>query len=148
MKKIDYIGDVDTWRNTFTFSIPITIRFSETDMFGHMNNISPFIYFEQARIEFMKTAGLLLGSSDDSSGVPVVGDLQCDYLRQLYFDDNIDVYVKAESIGTTSVELHYMVVNEQQELCLTGRGRLVFIHADTGKPAPLNVDLKNHLKSL
>ena len=148
MKKIDYIYDVDEWQNAFSFSIPVTIRFSETDMFGHMNNVSPFIYFEQARIEFMKAAGLLLGDGDAGSGVPVVGDLQCDYHKQLYFDDVIHVYVKAHSIGTTSTDLHYLVVDDEQNLSLTGRGRLVFVNPATGKPVPLRSDMKEKLKSL
>lgn len=146
MKKIAYIADFAEWRNSFTFYIPITIRFSETDMFGHMNNVSPFIYFEAARIEFMKAAGIMLRGVDRS--VPVVADLQCDYHKQLYFDDEIDVYVKADSIGTTSTDIHYMVVNEKQVVCLTARGRLVFINATTGKPVSLNQDMKQKLESL
>ena len=148
MKKIDYIHDFKEWQQTFTFSIPVTVRFSETDMFGHMNNVSPFIYFEQARIEFMKEAGMLLNNTNDPGTVPVVGDLQCNYLKQLYFDDKIHVYVKADSIGTTSTDLHYMIVNEYQDICLTGRGRLVFIDPGTGKPVPLNTDMKEKLQSL
>ncbi|WP_369678806.1 acyl-CoA thioesterase [Planococcus faecalis] len=35
-------------------SAPVQVRFSETDMFGHVNNTVPIAYFEFARIEFMK----------------------------------------------------------------------------------------------
>ncbi|HLQ70315.1 MAG TPA: thioesterase family protein [Bacillota bacterium] len=147
MKNVAYIEEPVSWQNSFRFFIPITIRFSETDMFGHMNNVSPFIYFEQARIELLKEAGVLLDDGDNS-GVPVVGDLQCDFHKQLYFDDKVRIYVKAQNIGTTSIDIHYMAVNESEEVCLTGRGRLVFINASTGKPVPLISNVKQKLKML
>lgn len=146
MKKIGYINDFDKWRSSFTFYIPITIRFSETDMFGHMSNVSSFIYFEQARIEFLKAAGVELNKNSD--GLPVVSDLECDYHQQLYFDDTLYIYVKAHQVGTTSMDLHYMALNENKEICLTGRGRLVFVKPDTGSPTPLNDKIKERFKTL
>lgn len=147
MKRVDYIEDLNVWRHSFRFSIPVNVRFSETDMFGHMNNVSPFIYFEEARIEFMKAAGMEM-RRDGESAVPIVGDLQCDYHQQLYFDDALCVYVKAHQIGTTSIDIHYMVLNEDETICLTARGRLVFIEAATGKPVPLSPVMKQSMQSL
>ncbi|WP_253291243.1 acyl-CoA thioesterase [Virgibacillus proomii] len=57
--RISYIEDLNQWRSTFLFSIPVTVRFSETNLFGHMNNIAAFIYLEQVRIEFLKPVGIL-----------------------------------------------------------------------------------------
>src|SRR5699024_12819649 len=74
--KYSYIEDMKEWRSEFQFYIPVKIRFSETDMFGHMNNVSPFIYFEEARIDFMKHVGIFNLSTDPAS-VPIVADLQC-----------------------------------------------------------------------
>ena len=56
--KASYIEDFDQWKREFTFSAPVQVRFSETDMFGHVNNTVPIAYFEFARIEFMKEMGL------------------------------------------------------------------------------------------
>jgi acyl-CoA thioester hydrolase len=52
MKKINYIDEFTEWEETFTFSHSIKVRFSETDMFGHLNNTVPFVYFEEERIQF------------------------------------------------------------------------------------------------
>src|SRR5690625_1906664 len=123
MSRYSYIEDFDTWRNEFSLYINVKIRFSETDMFGHMNNVSPFIYFEEARIEFMKNVGIF-SLSNESTTFPVVADLQCDYQAQVFFDDTIKLYVKADSIGNTSMDIHYMAVNQMDKVCFTGRGRL------------------------
>ncbi|WP_217586897.1 acyl-CoA thioesterase [Lentibacillus saliphilus] len=144
MKSIAYIENMATWREEFSFSIPIKIRFSETDMFGHVNNVSAFTYFEEARIEFLKSLNLF-SKETEQNGVPVVADLQCDYHKQMYFDDRINVYVKAHQVGTTSVDLHYMAINAVDAICLTGRGRLVYVNRHTGKPVPLNDDVKRLL---
>lgn len=142
MRKISYIEDFEGWRKEFTFSIPIRIRFSETDMFGHVNNISPFIYFEEARIEYLKSVGIFSKDTNatKTEGIPIVADLQCDYLKQLFFQDSLQMYVKAVHVGKTSFDIHYMGVNQNHDVCITGRGRIVYINPNTGKPLALGED--------
>lgn len=143
MKHISYIKDFESWKKAFNFYTEIKVRFSETDMFGHMNNVSAFIYFEQARIEFLNEMGFSLQS--DYEGIPIVADLQCDYINQIYFNDTLKVYVKANNIGTSSIDLHYMVTNELEEICLTGRGTLVYIDQKHHKPIPIPHEMKEKL---
>lgn len=133
MRNISYIDNFESWKDDFYFYSTIPIRFSETDMFGHVNNVSPFIYFEQARIEFLSEIGIFTEEASQST-IPVVADLQCDYLEQLYFGDILKLYVKANSVGTTSIDIHYLGVNKEGQPCLTGRGRLVNIDVTSGKP--------------
>lgn len=139
--KYSYIEDMKEWRSEFQFYILVKIRFSETDMFGHMNNVSPFIYFEEARIDFMKHVGIFNLSTDPAS-VPIVADLQCDYQKQVYFDDHLKLYVKVDNVGNSSMDIHYMAVNQQEEICFTGRGKIVNINPGTGKPIPLTDEVK------
>src|SRR5690625_5478329 len=83
-------------------------------MFGHMNNVSAFTYFEQARIEFLAHIGFSL-EDKDIQGVPIVADLQCDFHRQIFFDEELKVYVKANHVGTSSIDIHYMVINPDRK---------------------------------
>ncbi|AIF43273.1 thioesterase family protein [Virgibacillus sp. SK37] len=147
MTKIAYIEDMEQWRLEFSFSIPISIRFSETDMFGHVNNVSPFIYFEEARIEFLKSLGLF-ASTSNKKAIPIVGDLQCNYLKQMFFNQKIQLYVKVHYVGNSSIDLHYMAIDESEEIALTGRGRLVFVHPESGKPVPLEQSIKEKLTNV
>ncbi|HLR53792.1 MAG TPA: thioesterase family protein [Pseudogracilibacillus sp.] len=139
--KFSYIEDMKVWRQEFQFYIPIKIRFSETDMFGHMNNVSPFIYFEEARIDFMKHVGIFNLSTEPES-VPIVADLQCDYQKQVYFDEHLKLYVKVDNVGNSSMDIHYMALNQQEDICFTGRGKIVNINPTTGKPIPLTEEVK------
>lgn len=145
MRKTSYIEDFQKWKEGFNFSIDIPIRFSETDMFGHVNNVSPFIYFEQARIEYLKSLGLFT-MLDGEDSVPIVADLQCDYLQEIFFGETIQVFVKTASIGKSSLDLHYMAKKKEDgTVCLTGRGRLVNVNPLSGKPVLLTESQRNKL---
>ncbi|MEK3807726.1 MULTISPECIES: acyl-CoA thioesterase [unclassified Metabacillus] len=145
MNKIPYITmPLQEWKDTFAFHHPLKVRFSETDMFGHMNNTAPIAYFEEARIEFFKHAGLMENwLKKDGELIPVVADIQCDYIRQVFFDEELLLYVKAASVGNSSAELHYCAVNKKREVCFTGRGTVVQISKYNGKSVPfLNAEKK------
>lgn len=148
MKNIDYIDNFEQWFNSFSCSYPVKVRFSETDAFGHLNNTKVFIYFEEGRIEFFKEIGLMQQwLAQQSEAIPVTSDLQCNYLRQVYFDDRLQVLVKIASIGETSFDLHYLIKNQDGDVCVTGRGRMVQVHKKTGKPEVWDEKLKKKLQS-
>lgn len=137
MAKINYIENFSAWEKEFSFSYPVKVRFSETDMFGHLNNTVPFTYFEQARIEFFKHIGFMQDwVKPENETIPVVADLQCDFLRQVFFDEELKIHVKANRVGTSSVDLHYLGLNEAGAPCFTGRGTMVQISKETGKGVP------------
>lgn len=146
MALIGYITSMPEWEREFTFYYSVKVRFSETDMYGHLNNTVPFTYFELARIEFFKEIGFM-GDwlKPGNPEIPVVADLQCDFLKQVFFDEELRIYVKANKVGSSSVDLHYMGKNKVGEICFTGRGTMVQISRETGKGAPWTVEMKNLL---
>lgn len=135
--KANYIENFEDWKKGFSFSAPVQVRFSETDMFGHVNNTVPIVYFEFARIEYLKELGLMqLWLEGSNELFPVVADMQVDYTQQVFFDEKLDVFVKVASIGRSSIDVHYWIVNEKGETCFTGRGAMVQISKKTGKGHP------------
>ncbi|WLR44123.1 thioesterase family protein [Bacillus carboniphilus] len=143
--KIKYIeSSIEDWKEEFTFFHKTKVRFSETDMFGHMNNTVPFTYFEEARFEFFKH----LGYNQDfqqSEVIPVVADLQCDFLRQVYFGEELTIGVNIDKFGTSSMDIHYLAENISGQLCFVGRGSMVQISKRTGKSAPWNEEDKKKM---
>lgn len=134
--KAQYVGDYAEWRKGFTFQTEIRVRFSETDMYGHMNNTVPFVYFEQARIDYLNSLGVF-DPENAKSSILVVADLQCDFVKQVFFGETLRVMVKTASVGTSSMDLHYLALNEKDEAVFVGRGTLVLLDAATGKGKPL-----------
>ncbi|MFC4355978.1 acyl-CoA thioesterase [Chryseomicrobium palamuruense] len=145
--RANYIENLEEWKKGFSFYSEVSVRFSETDMYGHLNNTVNFAYFEYARIEFFKHIQLMNDWLDPKGDtIPVVADLQCDFVQQVFFDENLRVYVKANSVGNSSMDIHYMMVNEKEQITCTGRGTIVQIHRQTGKPVPWQEDTKKQLQ--
>ena len=146
--KVEYIEDLQKWEEGFSFYHKINVRFSETDMFGHLNNTVPFVYFEQSRIEFFKAIGFMQEwVRVDQDTIPVVADLQCDFLQQVYFDETLRVYVKAATVGRSSVDIHYRGVNGKGKTVFVGRGTMVQMSRKTGKGHPWEDGQKERLLS-
>jgi acyl-CoA thioester hydrolase len=149
MRSISYIDHLPTWEKDFTFFCTIKVRFSETDMFGHVNNTTVLTYFEEARIEFFKSIGLMQDWMKEGSNlIPVVADLQCDYLAQTYFDEQLNVFVKVNKVGRTSVDLHYLVKKMDGTIAFAGRGAVVQISRISGRPVQWNEKWKESLSNL
>lgn len=147
LKNISYINNLFSWKNEFTFYETIKVRFCETDMLGHLNNTVPFMYFEQARINFMKDIDIMFDRRGKQHDLAfVVADLQCDFLQQVYFDETLRVYVKISRIGNSSADVHYMVLNEKDEMCFVGRGTIVQISLQNGKAVAWSEEQKLKLK--
>ncbi|KIL44624.1 acyl-CoA thioesterase [Jeotgalibacillus soli] len=132
--RVAYIQDIEKWEKEFIYYHEVSVRFSETDLFGHLNNTVTFVYFEQARIEFFKAIGFMQEwVRPEHETIPVVANLQCDYLQQVYFDQKLKVYVKMASVGKSSADVHYKAVNEKGATVFVGRGTVVQMSKKTGK---------------
>ncbi|MCM3759721.1 acyl-CoA thioesterase [Alkalihalobacillus oceani] len=144
MKRLPaYINDLEAWKASFHFFQPVKVRFSETDAFGHVNNTKVFVYFEEGRIALFEKIGIMKEwAARDSDAMIVTADLHCDYIRQITFGEALQVGVKVEKLGHSSMELHYLVVNEQEEICLTGRGTMVQVNKKTERSLPWNEKMK------
>jgi acyl-CoA thioester hydrolase len=117
-------------------------------MFGHLNNTVPFAYFEEARIEFLKKKQFMQDwVRKDHEAIPVVADLQCDYIKQVFFDELLQVYVKVEKVGSSSCDIHYMAVDTKGEVCFVGRGAMVQMSMRTGKGIAFTDEEKQRLLS-
>jgi acyl-CoA thioester hydrolase len=80
------------------------VRFSDVDVYGHVNNVKYFEYYQEARLAFLTS----LGREDDeeSFGGVVVAQVNVDYKRPILF--RTEPYV-VESwvtrVGTSSFDL-------------------------------------------
>ncbi|WP_226535343.1 acyl-CoA thioesterase [Fictibacillus halophilus] len=148
MARQDYISNMEEWKKGFHFFHELNVRFGEIDGFGHVNNTNVFIYMEEARIALFKELGLMRSwGARDSEEIPVVADLQCDYLAQIMYDEKLKVYVKIYEAGSSSIDLHYLGINEENKPVFTGRGAIVQISRESGRPLKWSETLKKQLEN-
>lgn len=120
--------------------IQVSVRFSETDALGHVNNTSYFIYLEEARIKFFETVRAGLGEVDWSC---ILASIKCDFINQAYFNQLLTVKTFVTRIGTKSFDLKQDIICSQTNQ-LIGRSQSVLVNFDFKKQK--SIVLSNSLK--
>jgi acyl-CoA thioester hydrolase len=112
------------------------IRFSDVDVYGHVNNVKYFEYFQEARIAFLRQRVALLDPS--STERQVVARIDVDYKRPMLFRaEPYEVLTWVTGIGTSSYRLAARIVDEQGTVYSTADVRLVAFDSATQRSRPL-----------
>jgi len=132
----------------FTHKTTVKVRFHEVDMLGVCNNAVYINYFETARLEYIKAAGLI-----PEGGIFSDGNLffmvrnEINYLGHSYFDDELDVYSKISYIKNSSFGYDHIIVNKKSEkIVVDGKGVVVFVDPKTRKSTPLKNEFIEKIK--
>ncbi len=132
MAKPTYVvPNLEEWLQKFHFQTEIKVRYSETDMSGHVNNTSYMVYFEQARVEYWVNFASL---AEDL--ILVTADIWCHYHSEAFFPEALEIGVRVARIGNSSLDLEYAIhAKENRRLVATGAGTIVVLDRETKKPA-------------
>ncbi|MGV3488363.1 MAG: acyl-CoA thioesterase [Tuberibacillus sp.] len=88
----------------------IKVRFAETDLLGHVNNSSYFIYLEQARIEFFEVIDPI---SKGKGWHFILASVKCDFLKQAFFNQRLTVVTRVKKIGNKSFQLEQTILDSE-----------------------------------
>lgn len=105
------------------------VRFVETDLMGVVHHSNYLRWFEMARVEYLRRAGVLLPQLlADGVQVPIT-DVQCKYLQSARFDDIIRVEAVLAEFSRAKLVFRYRVFREEEDLLLAeGSTQNVFIN--------------------
>jgi acyl-CoA thioester hydrolase len=87
--------------------IDIYVRFCETDAAGHVNNISYFIYIEEARTKFIQAIGF--GREERENLGFIIASAKCDFIAQAYAYQTLKVATHVSRIGEKSFTLRHTI---------------------------------------
>jgi acyl-CoA thioester hydrolase len=124
-------------------------RYCESDALGHINNVSYFIYFEQARVDFLLDSGIVLPSENFPF---LLASIHCEYKRQVYINQTLALNTYVIEIGRSSFKLgHEIRDKDSNELLTVGEAILVSYNATDQKtcrlPNEMRAILEKYLKS-
>lgn len=124
----------------------VTVRFSETDALGHVNNTSYFIYLEEARLHFLKEIEIDMKMKNWSF---ILASTKCDFLSQAYFDQILKITTSVSRVGTKSFQLEHDISCAQTGSPIAkGTAILVQFNFDKQESEPIPELLKDRLLSL
>lgn len=117
-----------------TYSTPIELRFSDLDLYGHVNSVAYFSYLETARVKLFKD---FFQELTQKRIFALVARAECDYRLPILFDDAVIVSVVMSRIGSSSFDLEYRLHNGKETTFATALTTLVCF--DTARQATVPV---------
>jgi acyl-CoA thioester hydrolase len=126
---------------------PISTRWDDNDVYGHVNNVRYFAFFDTAINAWLIREGGL-----DIHGGGVIGvcaESHCSYSAAIAFPDAVEVGLRAGQVGNSSVRYELAVFKAcAAEPAATGWFVHVFVDRATRQPVPLPPPLRTALERL
>ncbi|MDD2850866.1 MAG: acyl-CoA thioesterase [Desulfuromonadaceae bacterium] len=88
------------------YSTPIELRFSDLDLYGHVNSVAYFSFLETARVKMFEN---LFRELTGKNIFLLVARAECDYKTAILFGDALVVSISVPRIGTASFDLDYLL---------------------------------------
>ena len=112
------------------------VAWVDTDAGGRIHFTAAFRWAEAAETELMRRLGLLNEQWGDFPRRKV----EAEYLQVLRFDDEIEVRLRVDKVGRTSVTYAWTIA-KGGEAAIRGRHTVVHVDAE-GRPDPLDDGLR------
>ncbi len=127
-------------RLPFKFSARTRVGFSDTDAQGivYYGRYNP--YFDLARVEYLRTLGLLQHVTDSAL---VMRANTVEYFAPAVFDDEIEIFVRVARLGRTSLTYEFAAYREPDDvLMVTAHQTLVNVDLAERKARPITDELR------
>ena len=134
-------------REHYRHYTPITTRWHDNDVYGHVNNVVYYSFFDSAVNRLLVREGGL--DIDQGRVIALVVSSACDYQAPVAFPHDIEVGLVVSRLGNTSVHYQLAVFLAGQPLaCATGRFVHVFVDREGRRPVPVPDCLRRVLSEL
>ncbi|MGB6104974.1 MAG: thioesterase family protein [Pusillimonas sp.] len=134
-------------RDAFKAFSPIDTRWMDNDVYGHVNNVTYYSYFDTAVNGYLVGSGVL--DIEKSQIIGLVVETGCTYFASVAFPDRLEVGFRVAHLGNSSVR-YELGVFRQGQAAASASGHFVHVYVDrqTRKPAPLPVAFRDALKRI
>jgi acyl-CoA thioester hydrolase len=134
-------------RSSFPHFHAITTRWKDNDVYGHVNNVEYYSFFDTVINEFLIRSGGL-----DIHRGPVIGlcvESQCTFKASLAFPDTVDAGLRVTKLGNSSVTYEIGLFRAGSD-APAALGRFVHVFVDRGnrRPVPLPDELRSALEGI
>lgn len=134
-------------RDAFSLFRAIPTRWHDNDVFGHVNNVVYYAWFDTAVNAWLVAQGFL-----DPATSPVVGlvvETGCTYFESVAFPETVEVGIGVERLGTSSVTYRIGVFRQGGgQAAAQGRFTHVYVERGTQRPVPIPGELRAALAEL
>ena len=116
------------------FSIEIDMRWADIDAYGHANNAIIFSYLETARVKLLLEPGLDIMQGPLQT---LVARAECDYLKPIFFSQQVVISMEIPRLGNSSYDIHYRVHNDEGVTYAKAKTVMVCYDTELNRPVPI-----------
>jgi len=134
-------------RDDYRHFLPLATRWKDNDVYGHVNNVEYYSYFDTVINSWLITRGGL----DIHAGavIGVCAESHCRFLGEIAFPETIDAGLRVERLGNSSVRYGIGLFRAGSESpAAEGWFVHVFVDRQGRRPTPLPDALRSALQPL
>lgn len=133
-------------REEYGYLCPVDTRWRDNDIYGHINNVVYYSYFDSTINRYLIDEGGL--DIHEGEHIAYVVSSGCDYLEAAAYPDKLVIGMKVDKLGSSSVRYGLALFGESGLAKATGFVVHVFVNRETGRPVPIPERLRNALAAL
>ncbi len=126
---------------------PISTRWSDNDIYGHVNNVTYYSYFDTAANRYLIEEGGL--DISDGHIVGYVVNSGCEYHAPITYPEPVEAGLRVDRLGNSSVQYGLAIFREGGEQAVAhGHFVHVFVDRAADKSVPIPATLRAALERL
>ncbi len=134
-------------RQRYRHFLVIPTRWMDNDVYGHINNVVYYSYFDTVINRYLIDRGGLV--IDRSPVIGIAVETGCRFHRSLAFPDTIDAGLRVGHLGRTSVRYEVGLFRSgDEETAAEGHFVHVFVERTTQRPEPIPPQIRAALERL
>jgi len=141
------MAEAEATRKDYGHWLRIPTRWMDNDVYGHVNNVVYYSYFDTVINAYLIEAGKL-----DIEHGPVIGlcvESQCRYFKPISFPDRIDAGLRVGRLGSSSVRYEIGLFRAGDDApAASGHFVHVFVGRAGRRPTPIPEPMRSALAAL
>ncbi|MBL6959168.1 MAG: acyl-CoA thioesterase [Rhodospirillales bacterium] len=138
--------DVET-RDRYGWFFPIQTRWSDNDIYGHINNVVYYSYFDTVISRFLIDEGGFDFINGRIIGIAVENKFE--FKQSIMHPDKIEGGLRIAKIGTSSVRYEIGIFKEgENEAVAFGHFVHVFVDRDSNRPQPIPEAIRTAMQGI
>ena len=134
-------------RDRYPHFLSIQTRWSDNDIYGHVNNVTYYSYFDTVVNCFLIDQGGLEIETDSVIGMAI--ETMCKFNKPLAYPEVLEAGLRVGKLGNSSVRYEIGIFQEgAAEAAAMGHFVHVFVDRATGKPAPIPDAIRSALEQI
>jgi len=125
-----------TARSAYPHFLTITTRWMDNDVYGHVNNVVYYSYFDTVVNEYLIRAGVL--DFERGATIGLVVETHCNYFAPVVFPERVDAGLRVTRLGASSVRYEVGLFREGSDEA-AAHGHFVHVYVDRVTRRPVNL---------